>query len=57
MTDEERENFDGQIGMHSSTEDAARDALRQHQREHGITFENPDEPVAPTPGTRDENFG
>lgn len=57
MTDEERDQFDGSIGMHASAEDKARDALRRHQLEQGIVFDDPDAPVTPQPGTRDENFG
>jgi hypothetical protein len=57
MTDEEREEFDGQIGMTEDPEAAALEALKRHQREMGITFENPDAPVSAEPGAMDENYG
>lgn len=57
MTDEDREKFDGDIGMTESSEAAARDALLRHQKDMGITFENPDAPVTAEPGTVDENYG
>lgn len=57
MTDEDREKFDGDIGMTESPEAAARDALLRHQQDMGITFENPDAPVTAEPGTVDENYG
>jgi hypothetical protein len=57
MEDEEREKFDGDIGMTENPETAAREALQRHQREMGITFENPDAPVTPEPGATDENYG
>ena len=57
LTDEEREQFDGQIGMTENPEAVAREALLRHQREMGITFENPDAPVTAEPGAVDENYG
>jgi hypothetical protein len=57
MTDEDREQFDGQIGMTEDPEQTAKDALRKFQQEHGIEFEDPDAPVTPEPGAMDENYG
>lgn len=60
MTEEEREQYDGQIGMTDDPEEAAREALRQHQQEMGIEFEDPDAPVTVDPNLAnapDQNYG
>lgn len=57
MTDEEREEFDGQIGMTEDPEATAKEALRRFQQEQGIVFEDPDAPVTVQPGAVDENYG
>jgi hypothetical protein len=57
MKDEEREKFDGDIGMTESAEEIARQDLARFQQEMGITFENPDAPVTVEPGMQDENYG
>jgi hypothetical protein len=56
MSDEDREQFDGKIGMTEDPEEAAREALRQYQKEMGIVFENPDAPVSVEPGAMDEKY-
>jgi hypothetical protein len=45
--EEELEQLDIAIGMVTNPEEEALEALRAHQEAAGITFENPDAPVAP----------
>lgn len=56
MSEEERENFDGEIGMTENFEAIAREDLRRYQEQMGIHFDDPNAPVAAQPGTRDEEF-
>lgn len=56
-TDEQLEQLDAQIGMIDDPERMALEALQEHQEVMGMTFEDPDAPVAPTPGHGpDEEF-
>lgn len=57
LKDEEREKFDGDIGMTISAEHTAREDLLLYQREAGITFEDPYAPVVLPPGAQDEDYG
>jgi hypothetical protein len=41
------EKFDEEIGMRVNPETQAREALAAYQKAMGMTFENPDAPVAP----------
>jgi hypothetical protein len=45
--EEELEQLDIAIGMVANPEEEALEALRAHQEAAGMTFENPDAPVAP----------
>lgn len=54
MSPEEARKFDEDIGMRTSPESMARDALRKWQEAQGMTFEDPDAPVAAPLGSRDE---
>lgn len=46
--------FEEDIGMRTSPERAAREALRAWQDAQGITFDDPDAPVAAPLGSVDE---
>lgn len=48
--------FEEEIGMRTSPERAAMAALRAWQEAQGITFENPDAPVAAPLGSADEEI-
>jgi len=50
------EELDIAVGMIRDPADDAIAALRAYQEEAGMTFEDPDAPVAPTPGAQDEEF-
>ena len=50
------EELDTSIGMIINPEDVARDALREYQESAGMVFEDPDAPVAPMPGTVNEEI-
>ena len=54
MNEDEIERFDIEIGMTEDPADDAKAALKAHQEEMGIVFENPDEPVL---GTDQEVLG
>jgi len=63
-TEEAIEQLDAAIGMTEDPAEEARRELRKHQEASGMTFENPDAPVAPPDQdgveswmTRDEEFG
>lgn len=47
QTDEELEKLDIELGMTDSPEEQALRALRAHQEEAGMTFEDPDGYVPP----------
>lgn len=53
-SDEELEQLDIGLGMITNPEEEALAELRRHQAEAGITFEDPDAPVA---GTGSEDLG
>jgi hypothetical protein len=58
MKEEEHEQFDAEIGQTENPEDVARAELKRYQEVMGMTYENPDTPVAGQPGTgRDEFLG
>ena len=50
-TDEELEALDISLGMVTNPEEEALDALRAHQEEAGMVFEDPDAPVTPSENT------
>lgn len=52
--EDEVSKFEEDIGMRTSPERAARQALRAWQVAQGITFEDPDAPVAAPLGSVDE---
>jgi hypothetical protein len=54
MPQEDAEKFEEDIGMRTSPEKIARDALKAHQEATGMTFENPDAVVHAPLGSRDE---
>jgi predicted NUDIX family NTP pyrophosphohydrolase len=47
QSDEELEQLDISLGQVTNPEEEALAALKAHQEETGMTFENPDEPVQP----------
>jgi hypothetical protein len=47
MDEEQAEEFEAEIGMRPNPEKDAMEMLRAHQMAAGITFDNPDAPVAP----------
>lgn len=56
-TDEDLEELDIQIGMIDDPQEIALTALRKHQEELGMTFEQPGAPVPAMPGYGpDEEF-
>jgi len=56
MTQEDAEKFEEDIGMRIGAESIAKAALRAHQQAAGMTFDDPDAPVAAPFGARDEEF-
>lgn len=56
MDDDQARKLDEDIGMVTSPEIIAKEALRRHQEQMGMQFENPDAPVAPPLGSRDEEI-
>lgn len=57
MTAAEAEKFEEDIGMRTSPEAMAKATLRAWQQAQGMTFEDPDAPVAAPLGSRDEEIG
>lgn len=51
------EELDIALGMIIDPADEAREALRRYQEEIGMVFEDPDAPVAASPGAQDEFLG
>lgn len=51
------EKFEEDIGMRTSPEAMAKAALRAWQQAQGMTFADPDAPVAAPLGSRDEEIG
>jgi hypothetical protein len=47
MDADKLEQFDEEIGMVTDPAEWAREELRRHQEEAGMTFDDPDAPVAP----------
>lgn len=56
MDEEQLVKFEEDIGMRVSPEANALAALRAWQEAQGMTFENPDSPVAAPLGSRDEEI-
>jgi hypothetical protein len=56
MDEQQLEKFEEDIGMRTSPEANARAALRAWQESQGMTFDNPDAPVAAPLGSVDEEI-
>lgn len=56
MDADQLEEFEGSIGMRTSPEAVAKAALRAHQEAMGMTFSDPDAPVAAALGSKDEEI-
>lgn len=56
MDEQQLEKFEEDIGMRTGAAAVAKAALRAYQESQGMTFDDPDAPVAAPFGSRDEEL-